>query len=108
MNHVLTDVQHGFIVTNLRWRSRNVVKCYSQRGIVEPWLKEGKYALNWTRLLCHDFVENRVCLQLLALAHNLSNLLRRLRLPKSLKDRLLQALRDKLIKVGAKVVSHSR
>jgi hypothetical protein len=108
MGHVFTDVQHGFIVTNLRWRSRTVVKCSSPRGIAKQWLKEGKYALNRTRPSCHDLVENQVCLQLLALAYNLGNFLRRLGLPKSLKDWSLRALRDKLIKIGAKVVSRSR
>ena len=42
------------------------------------------------------------------LAYNLGNFLRRLALPKSLKDWSPQILRDKLIKIGAKVVSHSR
>jgi len=100
--------QVGFIVTNLRWKSRNVVKFYNQRGTAEQWIKEGKYALNWTRLSCHDFVDNQVRLQLFALAYNLGNFLRRLALPKSLKDWSLRTLRDKLIKIGAKVVSHSR
>ena len=30
----------------------------------EQWIKEGKYALNWTRLSCHRFVANRVRLSL--------------------------------------------
>ena len=50
----------GFIVTNLRWKSGNVVKVYDKRGAAEQWIKEGKYALNWTRLSCHDFVDNQV------------------------------------------------
>jgi hypothetical protein len=49
------------------------------------WIKEGKYALNWTRLSCHDFDDNQVRLQLFALAYNLGNFLRRLVLPKSVK-----------------------
>ncbi len=68
----------------------------------------GKYALNWTRLSCHDFVDNQVRLQLFALAYNLGNFLRRLALPKSVKEWSLRTLRDKLIKIGAKVVRHSR
>ena len=36
----------GFIVTNLRWKSSNVVKFYNKRGTAEQWIKEGKYALN--------------------------------------------------------------
>jgi hypothetical protein len=98
----------NFIVTNLRWKSSNVVKFYNKRGTAEQWIKEGKYALNWTKLSCHDFVDNQVRLQLFALAYNLGNFLRRLALPKSVKKWSLRTLRNKLIKIGAKVVSHSR
>lgn len=98
----------GFIVTNLRWKSSNVVRFYNPRGTAEQWIKEGKYALKWTRLSCHDFVDNQVRLQLFALAYNLGNFLRRLALPKSVKTWSLRTLREKLIKIGAKVVRHSR
>ncbi len=97
-----------FIVTNLRCKSSNVVKFYNKRGTAEQWIKEGKYALNWTRLSCHDFVDNQVRLQLFALAYKIGNFFRRLALPKSVKQWSLRTLRDKLIKIGAKVVSHSR
>ena len=53
-------------------------------------------------------MDNQVCLQLSALAYNLGNFLRRLALPKSVKKWSLRALREKLIKIGAKVVIHSR
>jgi len=98
----------NFIVTNLRWKSSNVVKFYNKRGTVEQWIKEGKYALNWTRLSCHDFVDNQVRLQLFALAYNLGNFLRRLALPKKIKDWSFRTLQTKLIKIGAKVVKRSR
>jgi len=98
----------GFIVTNLRWKSSNVVKFYNKRGTAEQWIKEGKYALNWTRLSCHDFDDNQVRLQLFALAYNLGNFLRRLALPKKVREWSLRTLKEKLIKIGAKVVSHSR
>ena len=97
----------GFIVTNLRWKSRNVVYFYNKRDTAEQWIKEGKYALNWTRLSCHDFVDNQVRLQLFALAYNLGNFLRRLALPRMVNHWSLTTLREKLIKIGAKVVSHS-
>jgi hypothetical protein len=98
----------GFIVTNLRWKAKNVVKFYNKRGTAEQWIKEGKYALNWTRLSCHDFTDNQVRLQLFALAYNLGNFLRRLALPKKIRDWSLRTLQVKLIKIGAKVVRHSR
>jgi hypothetical protein len=98
----------GFIVTNLRRPSWRVVKFYNGRGTAEQWIKEGKNAVKWTRLSCHDFVDNQVRLQLFALAYNLGNFLRRLALPKSVKHWSLTTLREKLIKIGAKVVAHSR
>ena len=98
----------GFIVTNLRRSSRKVVKFYNGRGTAEQWIKEGKNALKWTRLSCHDFADNQVRLQLFALAYNLGNFLRRLALPLGVKHWSLTTLRDKLIKIGAKVVSTAR
>lgn len=98
----------GFVVTNLTWSPQKVVKFYNRRGTVEQWIKEGKHALNWTRLSCHDFVDNQVRLQLFALAYNLGNFLRRLALPDGVSHWSLTTLRDKLIKLGAKVVRHAR
>jgi len=98
----------GFIVTNLRLRSKNVTRFYNQRGTAEQWIKEGKNAITWTRLSCHRFQDNRVRLQLFALAYNLGNFLRRLALPRPVKHWSLTTLREKLIKIGAKVVRHAR
>ena len=98
----------GFIVTNLRRSAEAVVRFYNGRGLAEQWIKEGKNALKWTRLSCHDFDDNQVRLQLFALAYNLGNFLRRLALPVSVSQWSLTTLREKLIKIGAKVVTHSR
>ena len=98
----------GFIVTNLRWRSKRVVQFYNNRGTAEQWIKEGKIALTWTRLSCHEFRDNEVRLQLFALAYNLGNFLRRLALPRKIKHWSLTTLREKMIKIGAKVVRRSR
>ena len=67
----------GFIVTNMTAGPEGVVRFYNGRGTAEQWIKEGKYALNWTRLSCHRFVANRVRLSLFILAYNLGNFLRR-------------------------------
>ncbi|UCE59354.1 MAG: transposase, partial [Phycisphaerales bacterium] len=83
------------------------VKFYNRRGIAEQWIKEGKYALKWTRLSCRNSRDNQTRLQLFALAYNLGNFLRRLALPRSVKHWSLTTLREKLIKIGAKVVTHS-
>jgi hypothetical protein len=98
----------GFIVTNLRRPARQVVKFYNGRATAEQWIKEGKNAVKWTRLSCHDFVDNQVRLQLFALAYNLGNFLRRLALPRVVKHWTMTTLREKLVKIGAKVVAHTR
>jgi len=49
-----------------------------------------------------------VRLQLFALAYNLANFLRRLVLPKRVRHWSLTTLREKLIKIGAKIVNHAR
>jgi len=94
--------------TSLNWSAKRVVRFYNKRGTAEQWIKEGKYAVNWTRLSCHDFVDNQVRLQLFVLAYNLGNFLRRLALPRSVRHWSLTTLRDKLIKIEAKVVRHAR
>jgi len=81
---------------------------YNQRGTAEQWIKEGKYALNWTRLSCHGYADNQVRLQLFALAYNLGNFLRRLAPPRSISHWSLRTLQTRLIKIGAKVVRHAR
>jgi hypothetical protein len=98
----------GFIVTNLTWRSKRVVRFYNGRGTAEQWIKEGKNAVRWTKLSCRTFKDNQTRLQLFALAYNLGNFLRRLALPKPARHWSLTTLREKLIKIGAKVARHSK
>ena len=71
-------------------------------------IKEGKNAVKWTRLSCHDFVNNQVRLQLCALAYNLGNFFRQTALPKSVQHWTMTALREKVIKIEARGVSHAR
>ena len=47
-------------------------------------------------------------LQLHALAYNLANFLRTLALPDSVRHWSLATLRDRLVKIGAKIVRHGR
>jgi hypothetical protein len=98
----------GFIVTNLSRPSARVVKFYNHRGTAEQWIKEGKYAIKWTRLSCRKFRNNEVRLQLHALAYNLGNFMRTLALPREVAHWSLTTLREKLVKIGAKVVRHGR
>ena len=98
----------GFIVTNLSRPAERVTLFYNQRGKAEQCIKEGKNAIKWTRLSCRRFRDNAVRLQLHALAYNLVNFMRTLALPKEVEYWSLTTLREKLVKIGAKVVSHGR
>jgi hypothetical protein len=59
-------------------------------------------------LSCRSFAANAVRLQLHALAYNLGNFLRTLATPEPIKDWSLTSLKEKLIKIGAKIASHGR
>ena len=77
-------------------------------AILQQWIKEGKNAIKWTRLSCCSFAANAVRLQLHALAYNLVNFLRTLALPDGIEKWSLTSLREKLVKIGAKLVIHGR
>jgi hypothetical protein len=98
----------GFIVTNLHRPAKKIVAFYNGRGTAEQWIKEGKHAIKWTRLSCVSFRANAVRLQLHALAYNLANFLRTLALPGEIERWSLTSLREKVVKIGAKVVAHGR
>src|SRR4030095_8331364 len=66
------------------------------------------HAVKWTRLSCTTFRANAVRLQLHALAYNLANFLRTLALPREGAWWSLTSLREKGVKIGAKVVAHGR
>src|SRR5687768_16765425 len=98
----------GFIVTNLKRPAERVVRFYNGRGTAEQWIKEGKQALRWTRLSCRAFRDNAVRLQLFALAYNLANFLRSVALPNEVAQWSLTTLREKLVKIDARIVRHGR
>ncbi len=99
-----------------------MVAFYNQRGKAEQYIKEGKIAINWTRFgaltpvhrtdghvsPCQKFRNNEVRLQLHALAYNLANFMRTLALPRSVAHWSLTTLREKLVKIGARMVRHGR
>ena len=98
----------GFIVTNMTRPPERVTLFYNQRGTAEQHIKQGKNAVTWTRLSCHRFAANAVRLQLHALAYNLANFLRTLALPAEVEHWSMTTLRDRLVKIGARIVRHGR
>jgi len=84
-----------------------IVICPSSNNLNEG----GSTRYRWgagTRLSCHTFAANAVGLQLHALAYNLGNFMRTLAIPATAEPWSLTSLREKLIKIGAKVASHGR
>jgi hypothetical protein len=98
----------GFLVTNLCRPPERMVAFYNGRGTAEQWIKEGKNALRWTRLSCRSMQANAVRLQLHALAYNLANFFRTLVLPNEVERWSLTSLREKVVKIGAKIIAHAR
>ncbi len=112
----------GFVVTNLNLPPEGVTHFYNGRGTAEQWIKEGKYALNWTRLSCHRFVANQVTGFLfqnhyprftggcgcLCWPTTWATFMRRLTLPESVKHWSLRSVQTKLIKMGGRLVRHAR
>ena len=99
----------GFIVTNMSCPAERVVAFYNKRGTCEQRM-EGRQKRDQVDAAVVPDVRRQlgVRLQLHALAYNLGNFLRTLATPEPIKDWSLTSLKEKLIKIGAKVVNHGR
>ena len=98
----------GFVVTSLPMQADWIIQFYNQRGTAQQHIKEGKHAINWTRLSCKSKEQNEVRLQLHPLAYNLSVFLQGTDMPEEMADWSLTSLQSRLIKTGARVVRHAR
>lgn len=98
----------GFVVTSLPMEPDWIIHFSNQRGTAEQHIKEGKQAINWTRLSCNGMAQNEVRLQLHALAYNLGVFLQGTDLPEEMAEWSLTSLQTRLIKIGARVVRHAR
>jgi hypothetical protein len=85
-----------------------VVAFYNQRGTCEQWIKEGQGGDQVGASVMSFLRRHTIRLQLHALAYNLGNFMRTLAIPKAGAPWSLTSLRRKLIKIGAKLVSHGR
>ena len=77
----------------------------ASRGILPS---NGLSRLDWMGLSCHEFKDSAVRLALFVLAYNVGNLLRRLVLPTEMATWSLTSLKERVIKVGARLVKHAR
>ncbi len=98
----------GFIVTKMTRPAERVAAFYSHRGTAEQLIKEDKNAVTRTRLSCTRIAANAVRLQLHALAYNLANFLRTPALPAEVAQWSMTTLRERLVRIGTKIVRHGR
>jgi hypothetical protein len=96
----------GFIVTNVSRSAERVVAFYNKCGTCEQWIR--RQSRDHVDAACRTFTANADRLRLHALAYNLGNFLRTLATPEPIKEWSLSSLKEKLIKIGAKVASHGR
>ncbi len=88
---------------------RNSFSLWSKLSTIAPELMViWEMSVKWTRLSCRKFRDNEARFQLHALAYNLANFMRTLALPKEVEHWSLATLRERLVKIGAKVVSRGR
>ena len=107
-NRVLQE-RIGHLLTRPVGRRASPEPCAAvPRVTAEQCINEGKGAVKWTRLSYRTFAANAVQLQLHALAYNLGNFLWTQATPEPIKHWSLTSLKEKQIKIGAKLVSHGR
>src|SRR6185503_15282048 len=84
------------------------------RSIRSARRRSGRRARKWSasafqpRRTCRSMSANAVRLQLHALAYNLANFFRTLVLPDEVEQWSLTTLRERVVKIGAKVIAHAR
>src|SRR5919199_1291617 len=78
---------------------------YPRGGFIRPNLRRAAEGIGQS---CRAFRDNAVRLQLFALAYNLANFLRSLVPPDDVARWSLSTLREKLVKIGARIVRHGR
>jgi hypothetical protein len=104
--HLQQGANTRFVVTNLTGNPQNLYdKLYCQRGEAENRIKEQQLGLFADRTSCHDFVANQLRVLLSAAAYVLMDTLRRKGLADTeLANAQVDTIRNKLLKIGARVV----
>ena len=98
----------GFIVTNMSRPAERVVAFYNKRGTCEQWIKEGKGCDQLDAVVMPDLRSQRRAAPASCTFLQSRQLPATLATPEPIKDWSLTSLKEKLIKIGAKIVSHGR
>ena len=101
--------EYTFIVTNINnWSPKKVFKFYCQRGTMENFIKEGKNGFAFGKMSSTEYWANANKLQQMVLAYNLNNWMRRLCFPGTTKSYRIETIRNRIIKIAARIVNRSK
>ena len=92
-----------YVVTNLRHSPERLYQLYRQRGDVENRIKELNHGVDIGRTSCSSFLANSFRVQLAAAAYMLMQVLRELTDDPDLRRAQVWTLRERLLKVAARV-----
>ena len=92
-----------FVVTNLRHSPENVYNIYRQRGDAENRIKELQYGVDIGRTSCTSFLANAFRVLMSAAAYMLLQCIREYAPDERLRRAQIWTLRDRLLKVAARV-----
>lgn len=98
-----------YVVTNLRWGAQNTYESfYCGRGDVENRTKELNLGLSLGRTSCTRFLANQLRVLMTSAAYVLFQALRHAARDTALAHAQVPTLRDRLLKIGARVVQSVR
>ncbi len=92
-----------FVVTNLKWTSKNVYKFYCQRGDAENRIKELKNDLAMDRTSCHRFLANQFRVLLTAAAYVLLQEIQTKARHSDCANAQVGTIRNRLLKLAVRV-----
>jgi hypothetical protein len=101
---------HSFFVTSLAdaFSPENIVLSYQKRGTMENYIKEAKNGFGLDKMNSHSFQVNEAKMMLSLVTYNLTNWLRTLCFPEGQKQRQIETIRKRMIKVASNVVKSGR
>ena len=100
--------QITFLVTNMDLSPEWIVNLYSNRGRMENFIKEGKEDMDFSSVSSSSMTVNANRLEIHQMAYNIFNWFRRITLPEDMKKMKISTLRNKILKIAARVVHHAR
>ena len=99
---------YTFIVTNMDMEAYQVIQFYCGRGKMENFIKEGKSGFDFAAVSSHSKTVNANRMRIHMLAYNLFNWVRRMVLPANMRNKQVDTIRLKLMKIATRAVKSAR